>query len=63
MVGCILVSSRFIPTAGQRGAYNGECEIYVFECQNDPDDGDSCGDVSQGLTTFDTIDIEVYTAK
>jgi len=63
VVGCILVSSRFIPTAGQGDAYNGVCEIYVFECQDDPDDGDSCGDVSQGSTTFDTIDIEVYSAQ
>ena len=35
----------------------------MFECQDDPDDGDSCGDVSQGSTTFAPIEIEVYTAQ
>ena len=62
-VGYILVSSRFIPTAGQADQSDGQCDIYVFECQNDTDDGDSCGDVSQGSTTFNSIKINVCTAQ
>ena len=65
-VGCILVSSRFIPTEGQADQSDGQCDIYVFECQNDPanpDDGDMCGDVSQGSTTFNPIEINVCTAQ
>ena len=55
----VVASGRFVPTEGQDDAMVGECEVYVFSCQEDPDDGDSCGDVSQGNTVFNEITIEV----
>ncbi|CAN0197336.1 unnamed protein product, partial [Ascophyllum nodosum] len=50
----------FVPTAGQDDAFYGQCEIYVFGCNTGHvDDGDNCGDVGKGVTTFEGIEIEV----
>ena len=50
---------RFVPTAGQETALSGECEIYVFSCDSNRDDGDECGDVRKGVNEFNEIEIEV----
>ena len=56
----VFVAGRFVPTAGQDDAFYGQCEIYVFGCNTGHvDDGDNCGDVGKGVTTFEGIEIEV----